>query len=134
MATLQVRGGAAPYRFEVEADAAGIFSVGRLDGGLVVMTLPDFGALATVSIRVRDATPVNSTVVAVTVFRAFSVMFSPGSAEYVLSPYYVGAVHTLSVVGGDGNYSYSKVAGGDVWTVDATMGAVSLVWGLGGGD
>ena len=45
----------------------------------------------------------------------------------MLSPYYVGAVHTLSATGGYGSYVYSQVSGGDAWTVNATTGAVSLV-------
>ena len=133
VARLRASNGTAPYRFDVAADAAGIFSVGETDGAVVAMTLPDFGVVATVSIRVRDATPVNSTVVAVTVFRGLPMAFSPESAEYVLSPYYAGAVLTLSATRGDGNYSYSQVSGGDVWTVNATTGAVSLVQALGAG-
>ena len=134
VARLRASNGTAPYRFDVAADAAGIFSVGETDGAVVAMTLPDFGVVATVSIRVRDATPVNSTVVAVTVFRGLPMAFSPESAEYVLSPYYVGAVLTLSATRGDGNYSYSQVSGGDVWTVNATTGGGVVGAGFGGGD
>ena len=99
---------------------------------MVATSLPAFGTFVTATIRVGDATPVNSAMMAVTVFRATPLAFPTNSTAYVLSPYYAGAVHSLTMTGGDGVYSYSLVAGGDEWAMDET-GAVSLVRALGAG-
>ena len=133
LATLAASGGVKDLLFEMVADESGVLSVGLNDGVLVATSLPAFGGFVTATIRVRDAESLNvaPAMMAVTVFREFSVSFSPESAEYVLSPFYVGAVHTLSAVGGDGNYSYSRASGGGAWAVDARTGVVSLTRALG---
>ena len=50
----------------------------------------------------------------------------------MVSPDFVGVVHSLSMIGGDGVYSYRLESGGAArWGVDARTGAVSLMEPLG---
>ena len=130
LATLRASGGFGDLRFEMAADAQGVLSVGA-DGVLVATTLTEFGTFATATLRVRDATPVNLGMAVVTVFRAFSLTIDRSSAEYLVSRSYTGAVHSLGVSGGSGDYAYSRVAGSEAISVGAA-GVVSLVATVGG--
>ena len=66
VAMITASGGSGGLRFEVAGDDAGVATVGG-DGEVVVTNLLASGEGATVSVVVRDSTPVNSAEVAVTV-------------------------------------------------------------------
>ena len=82
---------------------------------------------ATVTVRVSDETPVNRATVAVTMIFSPSLSFSPDSAQYALSPEFVGVVHSLVAMGGSGGYAYERVSGTMALRVNPSSGAVSLV-------
>ena len=124
--TLTASGGAGGFRFEEAADARGVVSVAA-DGALVATAF--VRGVATVSIRVTDAEPVNVATVAVTMTFVFSLSLSVGAAEYVVSPGYTGAVHSLAASSGYGDFAYARVAGTTALTVGAD-GVVSLTMGL----
>ena len=84
------------------------------------------GARATVSVLVTDATPVNRTTVAVTLVYFVPLTVLPEAAAFVVSPEFTGAVHSLVVTGGLGDYSFEREAGEAALTVDAA-GRISLV-------
>ena len=127
--TLSATGGIGNLRFEVATDERRVATVGRDDGVLMVTAFLGSRETATVSVRVRDGTPVNVATVAVTVFFAVPLSLSRASVAYVVSPEFVGVVHSLTATGGVGDYRYEKVAGDAVLTVDAE-GAVSLTMAL----
>ena len=111
VATVTAIGGIGAARFEMAADAAGVASVGATSGVVVATAFPALGERATVSIRVRDATPINAVTVAVTLFRVPRLTVGRQAATLVVSRGYRGAVFTLSVSGGAGVYSYRWVSG-----------------------
>ena len=132
VATVTATGGRGKMRFEVAGDEAGVATVGATSGVLVVTGFLGSRETATVSVRVRDSTPVNYAMVAVTMVYVFPV--SLASAGYVFSPGYVGAVHSLVASGGLGSYSYERVAGPAAVSVDARTGIVSVVSALPAGS
>ena len=116
------------------ADDRGVASVGRDDGVLKVKTFLGSRERATVSVRVRDSTPVNSATVVVTMVYVFPVSLSSAVTGYVFSPGYTGGVHSLVASGGLGSYSYERVSGPAAVSVDARTGVVSLVSALPAGS
>ena len=131
--TLSATGGVGELRYDLVSDDRGVLR-SDADGVLVATSFLDNGEFATVTVWVRDLTPVNSTMVAVTLFYAEPLAFSPSSAEYALSPDYTGVVHSLMAMGGLGDYSYERTAGATVVEVDAETGVVSLVAALPAGS
>ena len=132
--TLAATGGGGALRFEVVGDDRGVAAVGD-DGALVATAFLGSREWATVSVRVDDGTPVNDALtVAVTLFFVVPLAFPRVSVGYVVSPDFVGVVHSLTAMGGVGDYRYERVAGDAVLTVDAE-GVVSLTAALqaGGG-
>ena len=129
VATLAATGGGGALRFEVVGDDRGVAAVGR-DGALVATAFLGSREWATVSVRVDDGTPVNDALtVAVTLFFVVPLAFPRVSVGYVVSPDFVGVVHSLMAMGGVGDYRYERVAGDPVLTVDAE-GVVSLTAAL----
>ena len=122
VATLTATGGVGAPWFEWVKGAEGLLSVTR-DG--VVVATAFVNRLVTMSIRVGDESPLNRTTVAMTVNFVFPLTLSVYSAEYVVSPGYVGAVHSLAAGGGERVYVYSRVAGTGPLTVGAD-GNISL--------
>ena len=132
--TLTASGGSGGLRFEVVGDERGVATVGATDGVLVATAFLGSRERATVSVRVDDGTPVNAATVAVTLFFVAPLAFPRASVAYVVSPDFVGAVHSLVATGGVGEYAYSRVSGPSAMTVDAASGVVSLTAGLPVGD
>ena len=66
---------------------------------------------ATVSIRVGDATEVNRTTVAVLITFVPPMALVATSVEYLVSPGFVGSLHSPGVTGGFGKYSFERVDG-----------------------
>ena len=87
--TLSGTGGVGELRYDLVSDDRGVLRPDA-DGVLVATSFLGSGEFATVTLRVRDLTPVNSTMVVVTLFYAEPLAFSPPSAEYALSPDYTG--------------------------------------------
>ena len=134
VATITASGGVGDARrFEVAEDAAGVATVDG-EGRVAVTRFLEAGMTATVSIRVRDATPVNSAVAVITVVFAAQFAVSPSGAGFVVSPDYSGVVLTISASGGAGGYAYSRVEGPSTVSVGADTGVVSITAGLPVGD
>ena len=130
VATLTASGGVGDARrFEVAGDAAMVATVDG-EGRVAVTKFLAAGMTATVSIRVRDATPANSAVAVITIAFAASsgggaesvgVGFSPGSAGFLLSPGFTGAVLTISAMAPEPMvFAYQQVG-------DSRTGVVSVV-------
>ena len=134
LATVTARGGVGGLRFEVAADVRGVATVGVRDGVLAVSVMPDREGLATVSILVRDATPVNSAMVAVTIRFVIPLMVGRSSVGYLVSPDFVGAVHSPAVTGGEGRYAFEKVTGPAAVVADARTGRVSVATAMAAGS
>ena len=131
MATVTASGGVGGLRYRLAADSRGVAAL-RDDGALVVTAFVDVGERATVTVAITDSTPVNRLEMAVTVVFAQSLSFSPGSAEYVVSPIFAGVVHTLVATNGFGDYRYEAVDADS--EVDADSGVVSLTTTLAAGS
>ena len=141
VATIAASGGVGDARFEIAGDAAGVAAVDG-EGRVAVTTLLAAGMTATVSIRVRDATPVNSAMVVITIaFVASSgggaestdVGFSPGSAGFLLSPGFTGEVLTISAMAPEPMvFAYQQVGDSQQVTVNERTGVVSVVQPLEG--
>ena len=129
--TLKATGGSDTLRYELVADEYGVLSV-RTDAVLVVTNF--VSGYVTATVRVKDSTPVNYAMVAVTMGHVFPMSISPAVTGYVFSPGYTGAVHSLTASGGLGSYSYERVAGPSAVSVDARTGGVSLVSALPAGS
>ena len=125
VATVVATGGSGALWFEVAADAKGVARIGA-DSGAVALTAFAVGN-ATVSIRVGDATEVNRTTVAVLITFVPPMALVATSVEYLVSPGFVGSLHSPGVTGGFGKYSFERVDGGCGLTVGARSGVVSLV-------
>ena len=131
LATLTASGGIGRLRFDVMADAQGVATVGADDGVLAATAFVE--GVSTVTVRVRDETPGNSGMMAVTITFVSPFSLAADSAEYVMSPGFVGSVHVLAVRGGVRSYSYARVAGTTALAVDAA-GVVSMVTPLASGE
>ena len=88
----------------------GVLQAGA-DGALVLTAALAGGRAATVSVVVRDSTPVNAATVVATVIFVTPLSLTASMGEYVVSPDFTGAVHSLGAMGGFGRYSYSRVSG-----------------------
>ena len=128
LTTLSATGGVDELRYDLVSDDRGVLRPDA-DGVLIATSFLGSGEFATVTVRVRDLTPVNSAMVAVTLFYVdvAPLSFVPDSAEYVVSPDFTGFVHSLTATDGFGDYTYEKVSGNSVLTLDAGTGAISLV-------
>ena len=137
--TLEATGGVGALRFDLVGDDAKVARVGA-DGALVVTNFLADETWATITARVRDSAPINNwSEVAVTLAFSFPLSFVSSATEFVVSPDYVGVVHSLAVTGGVGSYVFGKSLrwlGGrtDAVTVDAeTGGGVDCRRAAGGG-
>ena len=131
LTTLQASGGDGALRFEMVADARGVVSVST-DGVLVATNFIGYGETATATIGVEDSAPVgNGAMVTITVAFDSPLSVTRSRGRYVVSPGFTGAVHSLSVSGGFGGYSYARAAGDAALTIGAA-GVVSVVTPLAG--
>ena len=124
VATVATDGGVGGLRFEI-VDAQGVAAVDG-DGVVVATSALEEGARATVSVVVMDWTPVNRATVAVTMVYYAPLSLAQDAAEYLVSPGFIGAVHSLAVRSGFGAYAFERVAGAAAFEVDAA-GRVSVV-------
>ena len=122
LATITASGGAGVLWFDL-TDGQGVLQAGA-DGALVLTGTLAGGRAATVSVVVRDSTPVNAATVVATVIFVTPLSLTASMGEYVVSPDFTGAVHSLGAMGGFGRYSYSRVSG----DAGVTVGARGAVW------
>ena len=123
LVTMTLSGGSGVARFSLLGDAATVATV-EADGALVATNFVQ--GLATVSILVRDGTPVNQAVAVVTIAFVSEFRLGRDSVAYSFSPDFVGAAHTIKVSGGEGVVSFERVRGNSALTVDGA-GVVAVV-------
>ena len=106
-----------PGFIDVTVDAAGVVSLQYPLGGLLSGSL---------TIGISDRLGGERATVHLVVDRYIDPLsFTPGEADYLLSPHYTGFVHRLEPRGGYGSYSHRRVSGTTALEVSRT-GAISL--------
>ena len=127
LATLTVSGGVGDYRYGVESTA--VFRM--LSGGrLKVRESPTEVGDVTATISVLDEARGRVAVTALVTVRFYDgLSFAENPVSVVVGPDYTGPVHTVSVLGGSGDYGYSVAltvgSSSGRFTVDAA-GVLSL--------
>ena len=105
LATLTVTGGVGKYRYGVESTAVfGINQKGRLRVGTAQSEVGDVTATISVSDEARGRVAVTALV---TVRFYDGLSFAENPVSVVVGSDYTGPVHTVSVLGGSGDYGYS---------------------------
>ena len=117
LVTLTATGGDGRLWFDL-ADAQGAAAVAT-NGVLVATRFLGEQAVATVTVVVRDATPINQVTVTATMIYYAPFSLAAHSAEYAVSPHFTGLLHSVAVSGGFGGHSYERVAGNGSLTVRA---------------